>query len=711
MIGGVVTGEDGIPLDNNRQQLSPSAYQPPKPLMDLFGRCQMDYDVAWRMQHRSFDEFDGYSLLDRANLDQQTFGAYVGVRYIPRTKQWRWRGRKNTARNKIIAILAQVLASVLIPTVFATDDEENDSKEAARAMKILLEEYLRRASYELKFMYMVLSALVNPAVFVHVEWIQAIQRVKVALANGKIEIKDALDDLLSGLNLSVVPIDELMLGDFFTFDLQRQPFLVRLRRISWDEARKIYAGQYFDAATAGQKHPKSGMELKQGDMIDRFDYVKAGQTRVFIATNENATLYDIDWTEADRDMVQVATFYYRGDDLEVTWVGGIFMGNFDPEKPDELYNANPMTHRRMVPVGDAWGSMPVYPYAKSGFEPLDPSMRFAYYKSAAFKEFWDDATLNVAHQLLVDGMKLDVIKPILISGVAKYDGNVMSPGAVSSLPKDATVAPYQLGPNLAAAMNVLEKEARDIEDSTVANILQGQLDGKQTATAALTAVSNAKRMLGVFGVFVADLVTQVGDLSNDEIIMNVTVGEMQERLPGALGMKYQTMLVRSKDGSRSVNHKLVFTDKYMGKKMTPAEKRAREWELWQEAGGTSKDALKIWEINPYQLARKRYRTFVDADEMVMRASGADRARKMTALNVLTDPRVAPYTDPEAVINDFAIEEYGGNDPEKYKRKGNSADALMGAIGAKPPVDPQMIAAQGGAPVVAPSPLMNNPVVQ
>lgn len=686
MIGGVVTDDKGIPLDNQGKQLSKSAYQPPKALMELFAKNQRDYNIAWQLQHRPFDEFDGYSMLDRARLDQQTFGAFVGCEYVPKTKAWRWRGRKNTSRNKIIGILAQILGSVLIPTVFATDDQNDEARECARAMRVLVEEHLRKARYEMKFMYMALSALVNPAVFVQVEYIRAIQRVKVLLAGGKTKIADAVDELLSGLNLNIVPVDELMLGDFYTFDIQRQPYLVRVRRISYDEARSIYAGRYYDTVDGVKK--------------DRFDYVTAGKTRVLAATQESATLYDIDWTEADQDQVQVATFMYRGEDLELDWVGGVFMGEFDEANPDEVYNTNPMKHRRMSQVGEEWGSIPVYGYAKSGFEPLDPAMRFTYFKSAAFKEFWDDATLNVAHQLLVDGMKLDVIKPILISGVAKYDNNVMVPGAVASLPKDAVVSPYQLGPNLAAAMQVIQKEEGDLADSTISSVLEGQLGGiKQSSFAIQQALANAKRLLSVTGLMISDLINQVGDLTVDCVVMNTTVGQLNEAMPGALGMKYRTMLARGKENGRRVTHKIVFTDKYIGRKMTEAQKRAREWELWEMAGGTKKDAIKIWEINPYEFARKTYTCFVAPDEMVDRAIGADRKRKQEALNVLTDPRVAPYTDPEAVINDFAIEEYGGNDPDRYKKKGNSADAMMGAIGAKPPAPGQVEAQKPMPPIV------------
>lgn len=664
MIGNTVTGADGIPLDGNGHSINPSTYQPPPEITKLFARCYNDYQQAWRLQHRTFEEFDGLSLLDRVRVDQKTFGAYVGVQYVAKNKSWRWRGRKNTARNKIIGILAHLIASILIPTVYANDEEQQDDKISAQAMRVLVEEHLRRANYELKFMYMVLGALVHPAVFVQVEYVEAMQRVKRNLGAGQIEIVDAVDEMLSGLNLNVVPIDELMLGDFFTFGIQRQPYLVRIRRISYDEARGRYAGKYFD-------------KQENGSMEDRFNFVHAGQTRTFLSSQEGITLYDIEWTEADANMVQEATFYYRGEDLQVTFVGGVFMGNYDPANPTEIYNLNPFEHRRMTLVEKDWYSAAVYPFAMTGFEPLDPNMRFAYFKSAAFKEYWDDATLNVAHQLMVDGMHLDVIKPILISGIAKYDNSVMAPGAVGALPKDATVAPYQLGPNLAAAMQVLNQQDSDMQDSTIAKILEGQLGTRQSALAVNAAIQNAKTMLGVFGGLVADLIRQVGDLTTDCIVQNTTVGEMDETIPGALDMKYKTVLARGREKGRDVTHKMVFTSKYIGKKLTDKQKRAREWELWESAGGSKKDAMRLWEINPYQFARKRYSCFVDVDELVQRSTGADKQRADLAFSKFMDPRVMPFIDPETVVKDFVIDEYGGNDPDRYKRKGSAQPPMQG----------------------------------
>jgi len=702
MIGNIVTNDKGIPLDNNGNALSKSAYQPPRELMNLFAKCQVDYGLAWQLQHRPFKEFDGLSLLQRANLDQQTFGAYVGAEYIAPQKRWRWQGRKNTARDKIIGTLAQLVTTILMPTVFATTEDNTPASDEAKVMKILVQEHLRRADYDVKFIFMVLASLVNPATFVQVEYVEKLQRVKVRLASGETTVKEAVDELMSGLALNVVPIDEILLGDFFTFHLQAQPLIVRLRRIPYDVARGIYTGRFYDKIDNFEELPENLKPKVQNGYIDRFDYVRAGTTRIFAATQENQTLYDIEWTEGDRSCVQEATFYYRGEDLQVTWVGGVFMGNYDPANPKEVYNCNPFTHRRMTLVEDSWGSMPVYPFAKSGYEPLDPGMRFAYYKSAAFKMFWDDATLNVAHQLLVDGMKLGVFPPLIIDGITKYDSNVMAPGAVAGIPKDSKATFLNANSNLSAAVQVLEKQNTDMSDSTIASILQGTLGVRQSATAYAAALANAKRMLNVFAGLTADLVRQVGELTIDCIVSNTTVGEVSEQVPGALNMKFQTYLARGKEKNKEVTHKVIFTDRYTGMKITDAQKREREWQLWEMGGGNRKDATKIWEVNPYAFARRRYACHVDVEEMIERSTGADQMKKDKALSVLTSPAVAPFTDQETVVNDFAIEEYGGDDPDRYKKKGGTPQNMMQLMGMDRPVG----GGAPGAPETVPAPTVD-----
>lgn len=670
MIGAVIIdSKTGNPVDSQGKSLTVSSYQPPAQVMEVWGKCRDDYQRAYNLQHRPFSEFDGVSLLERSRVDQQTFAAFVGAEYVPQHKAWRWRGRKNTARNKLISILSYMIAGMLYPMVSATNNENKPDKMTARVMRILVEDHLKKANYEMKFLYMVTSALVNPAVFVQVEYIEAYQRIKEQMNDGKMKVTDAVDTLLSGLKLNILQIDQLLLGDFYVNEIQEQPFIVKIRRLSYDTARAIYAGKRFV------------------DGVDQFDYVHAGQTRVLISGNERQTLFDIEWTEGDRDAVQEVTFYYRPDDMEFTFVSGVFMGN-----PDDIYNSNRFTHRRLSLLGEEWKSIPVYNVAKSYYEPIDPTGRFAYGKSGAFKEYWDDRSINHAYQLLQDGMTLEVIRPLFLSGVAKVDNIVIAPGAVSGMPQGATVTPWSMNPGLPNAMNVLMKNESDMGESTQVSAVPGKPAPNVPATQTIQAMNQAAKQLSVFGLMISDLVRQVGELVIDCIIQHTLTGELNAEIPSALELKYKVVLATTKEKGKDMTHRIHFNSKLIGKKMTQKQIKDYEWKLWEDKGG---DDQVVYHVNPYKFARTMYAMRVDADAIVNSAIGNDRQQTILRYQMLTQPFVYPFTDQKALADDV-IEEFSDGDPDRFKSQGQpqgSPDqmmkSIMGGQGAQSP--------QGGTP--------------
>ena len=646
MIGLKITDADGKVLDQF-QNLAESTYQPSSDVMKFMERVQTDYQVAYSLQNRTFEEFDGYSLLQRTRLDQQTFAAYVGCEWVPKQNRWRWKGRKNTARNKLIGILAHVIAGMLFPFVHAQNDKDEPDKMTARVMRILVEEHLRAAKYEIKFLYIALSALVNPATIVQVEYVVAYQRVKQRLKDGKIKVIEAIDELLTGLNINTLQVDELLLPDFYsgTGNLQILPNLIRVRRISWDTARAIYAGKHFN---------KDGKDL--------FDFVMPGKTRVVISGADNQTLFSIDWTEADQSYVQVITAYYRSEDIEVDIVGGVFMGD-----ETDVYNGNPFKHRRMSLVGDEWITIPVYPFVMSGFEPIDPAGRFAYFKSGAFKEYWDDLGSNTMDRLMMDGTYLDVFKPQFLSGVAKSDSTVMAPGATVYMPANASATMYSLGPNLVAAITALKERERNMSESTQDPIMNGQQTPNVTATATLRAEQNARIFLGVFGLMIAEMVKQIGELTMDCVIQHTTIGELDATLPEALRMKYKTILAKGKEQGRDVTNRIMMTDTLLGYEMTKKDIENMQWDLFEKSGGEDSDQ-RIYMVNPYKFARTKYSMWVDADKIIMRSTGTDQQRQLLAFQMMSDPRVQPFVDMKNVVHDFVIEPFSDGDPTRYEKK-------------------------------------------
>lgn len=686
MIGSIIIGKDGLLVDGSGKSLSRSAYQPSADVMSVYSKCQQDYQRSYNLQHRPFDEFDGVSLLERTRLDQQTFGAWVGAQYVPEHKRWRWRGRKNTARNKLISVLSYMLAGMLYPLVSATNDEDKPDKLTARVMRIIIEDHLKKANYEMKFLYMTLSALVNPAVFVQVEYLIAYQRIKEEMADGKMKVTEAVDTILSGLSLHILQIDQLLLGDFYVNDIQQQPFIIKIRRIAYDTARAIYAGKHFV------------------DGVDQFDFVQAGKTRVFMSGNERQVLYDIEWTEGDRDAVQEVTFYYRPDDMEFTFVSGVFMGN-----PVDIYNSNRFTHRRMSLIGDEWKSIPIYNIAKSYYEPIDPTGRFAYGKSGAFKEYWDDRSINHAYQLLQDGMTLEVIRPLFISGVAKVDNIVIAPGAATGMPQGATVTPWSMNPGLPLAFQVLQKNETDIGESTQVKPAPTTPMANVSATQTAQAANQSAKQLGVFGLMVADLIRQVGELVVDCVIQHTVSGELDESVPGALLLKYKTILATSKEKGREMTNRIHFKSNLMGKKMTQQQIKDYEWKLWDDKGGEDQT---VYHVNPHKFARTMYSVRVDADEIVNHAMGNDRQHTMMRYQMLTQPFVYPFVDQKQLADDI-IEEYSEGDPDRLKGKGQPSGNVNDMMSAVMGKGGSAGGGQPGGGQSTPSPMQPNqlPVMQ
>jgi hypothetical protein len=65
--------------------------------------------------------------------------------------------------------------------------------------------------------------------------------------------------------------------------------------------------------------------------------------------------------------------------------------------------------------------------------------------------------------------------------------------------------------------------------------------------------------------------------------------------------------------------------------------------------------------------------------------GTDQLRKERAFNILTDPRVAPYVNQQAVIDKFVLEDVSDGDPDEFKNTPEQTNEML-----------QQIMGQGGA---------------
>lgn len=628
----------------------------PDDVKRLWEHVRQDYFTAYALQNRPFQEFDQLSLLQRMNLDQQTWGAYVGANYSPTDQSWRWQGRKNTARNKIIGILAHVVSAMLYPFVYAYNEDNKEDELTARVMRILIENHLKKTKYEDKFLYMMCSALVNPAVFTQVECIEALQKIKYK-KDGKWVIEEVIDEVLSGIHLNLVPVDQMMLGDFYTPDIQNQPYIIKVRRISYDEAKKIYKGKY---------------TWKGQDVFD--SVMKGDMTQAVGAGRDLQTIYNIDWTLADQNFVQEITAYYKGEDLEVTFVGGVLMGEYD-----DVYNTNPFKKRRLTTNKKGeYVTMPVYPFAKTGYEPIDPNRRFAYYKSAAFKEFWDDASLNRAFQLAQDSSYLGAFPPSMITGVTgPIDSSIMVPGYTFGAPKDAALTPAFQQRNMPSLQFLMQQNTDDMSLSTQDALQSGQAERGVTATASLKAEQNAKIMMTAFSRMISNLVSDIGQLYVDDVLLHTTQGEVDATVPEGIRVKYNTIRLQTKEEGKDMNNVINFDPNMSLPTFDDRKAEDLEWKIYNENGKDSPHTYS-YVVDPYKFAKAQFTVYVDPNVIVSRSLGTDQLRKERLLNYALNPAISPFLNVKEVVDKLVIDELAEGDPDKYRADENQlANAMFG----------------------------------
>ena len=618
MIGEIEYDQKGLPV----QQMS--SYQPEPEVADLTDQIKKDFAIGDQNLRRSYEEFNNRSVIEEMNAGQKIFNSYIPPRSEDPDESWRAQTVRPLARNKMISIAAHVTANLIYPSLFAQNDKDEDDAMAAQVMSDIMEWVQERADYDRVFLFAVISMLYNPAAVMEVSYVKAMIKARKMAAEGS-STQEVLDELNSGIKLGLVPVDELLIANVREHYIQKQRFLGRKRYIDYDEAKSVYG-----------KH-------------ENWQYVTPGVKSVYSSTD--SAFYDIK-DDDNPTLIEEFTYYNRREDMEVTFLNGIYFGKKD-------ITENYMKHRRTVllPDGEV-ATIPVYKFAKSGYEPID-EMRFFYYKSAAAKLGPDQDLIDTLYNMVIDGTFLSVMPPVNVFGSEEQDTGVVYPGAVNYFSSEAKSEVMDIGRNINAGYNTLQMVEQSMSQSSQDDTRMGiSAGGSQTAFEISRMEQNAAVQLGLFGKMIGFLVRDLSELIIDDIIMHLTVAQMNEVIGGEVAMKYNTFLIKEKsDKGTKTKKKIEFTDEIMG----DVDIKAKQLELLKR----EKDNERILLVNPYQFARMKYMVSVNADAVIGKSKFTEKTLKLEGYDRMIQN---PMVDQQAVTKDFLVETFAEGETEKYMAK-------------------------------------------
>lgn len=601
-----------------------SAYNPPAPIVEITKDLQKKFDHCYELRNKPFREFNDMSLVRRQELDQKSWNVYEEAVSTDPDESWRWNGRRSTTRNKVISTAAHVISSLMIPNIIAQDEFNEEDVYAAIAMRDMILWNIDHSEYEMSQLFGTIAACVNPAAYINVQTALAFQDIRKRYMDGQIRKEQVMDEVFSGMQIEPVPVDEIWVPNFYQHSHQKQPYRFQRRLIDYDEAHARYG-----------HHPD-------------FPLLQPGRNTVF--SSRDGSFYDVQDPQR-KHLLEELVYMERRSDLEIPYLGGIYMGHADPER-------NRMRQRNNK-------DLPFYPEAKFGYEPIDEK-RFYYYKSLVFKLWPEQRKIDKMERLAVDGTVIKAIPPIAFIGAGRVDTSIIYPGSSHSLPRDAKINPIDTGMDLSAVYKQIQESERAMSDSSQDSLRQGQAGEKGRTAFELSRIEQNAiiKEFAIFGRMVASMVEQLGAFMVNDIIRHQTVLELEEISGGLFRMKDKSFLLegQTQDGKR-VSKKLVFTDEYMGQFLSETERKTLSYAMFEDEEKNGR--TRIAKINPHKFAQLAYSINIEPDSMMPQSWAFKEDRSLRSYSLMMND---PFSDKEAVARDFLYEPLTNGNSEKYMKK-------------------------------------------
>ncbi len=597
------------------RELMASDYDPTEEVRELTANISRDFNHSVDLRSQNWRELNDMSVIARDSVDRRAYNAYVPPREGDE-EDWKAQTVRPVTRNKVNQIAAKVVGTPISPHIFAQDDNDEEDIASARVMEDLMEWANDQAGYADTFEKAVLAMEITPAACVHVGFEEIKRTVKKINKDGSWTKKEIIDEELSGFKDTIVPVEEIYLGNMHQSDIQQQPFIAWQRDLDWTSAKFKYGAE------------------------PNFKFVKPG--RIIVFSDDHTGFYeDQDTTMNDRTVREIR-YWNKNEDVELVFLNGVLVS--DPEQPMRREDKR-------------------YPFIWGGYELISQGL-FAYFKSLVFKLAPEQAVVDEFYNITLDASQLSLMPPAAIFGEDMIDAGVIGPGNVMTF-EDPNTKMEVFSPNhdLAAGYNAIQSVEQNMAEGSQSSFAAGvPLPGERTKFEIQTLEDNARQQLGLFGRRVLKFVEDWGVLRMGDILQFVTVVDMQ-KLSGEDAIGFSNFILGDKvvDGKKA-SKKIEFSLDVPEEPQSDQEALLQSLRLL-ERGVKNKQSISM--VNPKLFRELKFKLRV-AGDVLFKPSGEQKLQRNMQLY---DRAVQhPSADQEMLYKELLINSYRPGEADKFTKE-------------------------------------------
>ena len=534
------------------------SYNPTPKEEEIIKHVYEEYSYMRNLRGNRWKYFNDRSLQDFIEDSQLRVNGFVPSRASQGKENWQANVFHPITRNKFKAMLAAVALDVPQTMIVAQNEKMYKDAKRAEIIKNLVRFSYDQENKEEQVFFEAWEAAEKGTVVVYDGYLKSKAKRKIIKAydpeTGEIEMEEEEVEVENGCVNLIVPLMNLYVKDWNVFDIQKQPSLCWVERVSKDQF-DLEFGKYKKAKEVPTSNP-----LTQ--------------------ENETDTFFREYWKErvTDEEPVEIIRYFNKGKDEFIIIANGVVL------------------HESPLLLGKKkkW-----YPFAKTVFEPF--ATDFFYGNSLPNTLMGEQDVINALFNMALDKTYKSMNANLIIGNTNKDDFDLEDQNVTMDTKiyvQDINqVKELPISGIDNSDVKMIEIISRGLDLSSVDSNQQGVAGRGVTAREVVIANENAKKLKGILYMFLKGLWMQKIKLR----IMNILVYYTQPKVQRVIGEagekniidKYQEFSVEDAEMSDGSKGTLGIKMYQNPKDMPTSEELTKEEGMKKERSGGNYEMIAI----------------------------------------------------------------------------------------------------------------------